>query len=193
MNKLSKYLILLGVFSILLSLSLYIKDKYQELDTGKKSKEVLNKIVNKININKEEVLTNKDDIVVNISGYDYIGVINIPTLNIQLPIMSETDYERLSISPCKYYGNINTNNLVICAHAYANQFGKISSLKEDDIVIITDVSGNNHIYKTVLIEELTPKDVTAMIESSFDLTLYTCTDGSLNRIAVRLNRVYKQV
>lgn len=194
MNKFSKYLIILGILCILLSITLYIKNKYQELDTGKKSKEILDIIETKINVSdKEEIKTNTEDLVLNISGYDYIGVISIPSLNIKLPIMRETDYDRLAISPCKYYGNINTNDLVLCAHDYVNQFGKISNLKEDDIVIITDVLGNNYVYKVVLTEELNPTDITNMIDSPFDLTLYTCSYGALKRITVRCNRIYDYV
>ncbi|MCI7242178.1 MAG: sortase [Bacilli bacterium] len=194
MNKFSKYLIILGILCILLSITLYIKNKYQELDTGKKSKEILDIIETKINVSdKEEIKSNTEDLVLNISGYDYIGVISIPSLNIKLPIMRETDYDRLAISPCKYYGNINTNDLVLCAHDYVNQFGKISNLKEDDIVIITDVLGNNYVYKVVLTEELNPTDITNMIDSPFDLTLYTCSYGALKRITVRCNRIYDYV
>lgn len=194
MNKFSKYLIILGILCILLSITLYIKNKYQELDTGKKSKEMLDIIETKINVSdKEEIKTNTEDLVLNISGYDYIGVISIPSLNIKLPIMRETDYDRLAISPCKYYGNITTNDLVLCAHDYVNQFGKISNLKEDDIVIITDVLGNNYVYKVVLTEELNPTDITNMIDSPFDLTLYTCSYGALKRITVRCNRIYDYV
>lgn len=194
MNKFSKYLIILGILCILLSITLYIKNKYQELDTGKKSKEILDIIETKINVSdKEEIKSNTEDLVLNISGYDYIGVISIPSLNIKLPIMRETDYDRLAISPCKYYGNINTNDLVLCAHDYVNQFGKISNLKEDDIVIIADVLGNNYVYKVVLTEELNPTDITNMIDSPFDLTLYTCSYGALKRITVRCNRIYDYV
>ncbi len=194
MNKFSKYLIILGILCILLSITLYIKNKYQELDTGKKSKEILDIIETKINVSdKEEIKSNTEDLVLNISGYDYIGVISIPSLNIKLPIMRETDYDRLAISPCKYYGNINTNDLVLCAHDYVNQFGKISNLKEDDIVIITDVLGNNYVYKVVLTEELNPTDITNMIDSPFDLTLYTCSYGALKRITVRCNRIYDYI
>ena len=194
MNKFSKYLIILGILCILLSITLYIKNKYQELDTGKKSKEILDIIETKINVSdKEEIKTNTEDLVLNISGYDYIGVISIPLLNIKLPIMRETDYDRLAISPCKYYGNINTNDLVLCAHDYVNQFGKISNLKENDIIIITDVLGNNYVYKVVLTEELNPTDITNMIDSPFDLTLYTCSYGALKRITVRCNRIYDYI
>ncbi len=194
MNKFSKYLIILGILCILLSITLYIKNKYQELDTGKKSKEILDIIETKINVSdKEEIKSNTEDLVLNISGYDYIGVINIPSLNIKLPIMHETDYDRLAISPCKYYGNINTNDLVLCAHDYVNQFGKISNLKENDIVIITDVLGNNYVYKVVLTEELNPTDITNMIDSPFDLTLYTCSYGALKRITIRCNRIYDYI
>ena len=77
MNKFSKYLIILGILCILLSITLYIKNKYQELDTGKKSKEILDIIETKINVSdKEEIKSNTEDLVLNISGYDYLLVEN---------------------------------------------------------------------------------------------------------------------
>ena len=44
-------------------------------------------------------------------------------------------------------------------------------------------------YGKVVVEVLSPTDVDEMINSDFDLTLYTCTKDSKNRITVRLNRV----
>lgn len=34
-----------------------------------------------------------------INGYDYIGVLEIPALNLTLPIMADWDYDRLKIAP----------------------------------------------------------------------------------------------
>lgn len=192
MNKISKYLIILGILFILFSFYLFVKSKYEEFNTNKKSTEVLNIIEN----NKESydiVLNNESLNVINIDGYDYIGMIEFPNLNIKLPIMSDTSYDKLSISPCLYYGSILTNDAVICAHDYINQFGKIDNLVQDDIVIITDVLGNTYVYKVVLTEELNPTDIEKMVNSEFDLTLYTCSYGALKRITVRLNRVYNYV
>lgn len=51
-----------------------------------------------------------------------------------------------------------------------NVFGRIKYLNTDDILILTDMNNNEYIYKV------------EMVESQFDLTLYTCTKGGLNRV-----------
>jgi len=103
--------------------------------------------------------------------------------------MSDWDYVKMKKSPCRYYGSIFTNDLVICAHSYDNLFGKIKKLNQGDLLIFKDIDKNEYIYKVEVIEILSPTDVKKMIESDFDLTLYTCTMDTLNRITVRLNRV----
>ena len=128
---------------------------------------------------------------IKINGYDYIGTIIIPSLNLRLPIMSEYDYDRLKISPCRYYGSIYTNDLIICAHSYKTHFKYIGNLNQGDKIIITDVSGINYIYAVLEIEILNPNDVSKMIDNQFDLTLYTCTNDGLKRITVRCNRIYE--
>ena len=127
--------------------------------------------------------------VVDIDGYGYIGTMNIPTLGLKLPIMSDWDNERMKISPCRYYGSIYTNDLVICSHSYDNLLGNIYKLNQGDLLVLTDMYGQDFIYEVKVVEVLGPDDVKEMIESDFDLTLYTCTKDNLNRLTVRLNRI----
>jgi len=195
MNKLGKRLIKTGILLIIISLALITHNNYEEINAGKKSKLALEEIKNNIieednNIDKTTVdnPTNKTE-TTNVNGYDYIGTITIPTLNIELPIMSEYDYDKLKISPCRYYGNIHTNDLIICAHSYKTHFKYLNKLKQKDLVIITDIKGNNYIYEVVIIEVLKPNQVSEMINNDYDLTLYTCTNDGQNRITVRCNRI----
>ena len=210
MNKkdnliLGKIFIIIGLFLIITSISMLVSNKYKELTAGKQSEITLDIIKNNLeeininkesnlnNINNEENTSNQEMKKTNINGYDYIGTINIPTLNLELPIMSEYDYNRLEISPCRYYGSIHTNDLIICAHSYKTHFKYLNKLKQSDIIIITDIDGFNYIYEVLEIEILKPTEVSEMINNEFDLTLYTCTNDGQNRITVRCNRVYNNI
>ena len=51
------------------------------------------------------------------------------------------------------------------------------------------MNSNTYYYEVALVEILKPTEVLEMIDSSFDLTLYTCTSDSRNRITVRCNRI----
>ncbi len=125
--------------------------------------------------------------VVEIDGYGYIGYISIPALELDLPVMSEWDYGRLKIAPCRYYGGTKTDNLVIAAHNYRLHFGYLGHLEVGDTVIFTDMESEISTYKVTSVEILMPTDVDKVKDTGDDLILYTCTYGGTKRVAVRCN------
>lgn len=192
MFKKSKKLIIIGVSLIVLSLCLFMNNIHEENVAGKKSNEVLKVINNIVDENVEVIYNNEINNDINtimVDGYDYIGTITIPSLNIELPVMSEYDYDRLKIAPCRYYGSIYTDDLIICAHSYKSHFKYLDKLEQNDLIIITDIYGIKYVYEVLEIELLSPNDVKKMIDNEFDLTLYTCTNDGLSRITVRANRI----
>lgn len=197
MNKIGKIFIFIGITLLSISLLIYIKNNQEEYLAAKKSKEVLDIIKQELKeqeetnslFNDPETITMK---TTNINGYDYIGTLSIPRINLELPVISDYDYQKLKTSPCRYYGNIYTNDLIICGHSYKNHFKYLSNLNKEDIIIFTDINGVNYIYEVKEIEILNPKDVSKMINTEFDLTLYTCTNDGLNRITIRCNKILGQ-
>lgn len=124
-----------------------------------------------------------------IRGYDYIGVLAIPALNVELPVMSTWDYTRLRIAPCRYTGSVYQDNMTICAHNYASHFGGLKNLRQGDSVTFTDVEGNVFSYAVASLETLAPSAVEEMTEGDWDLTLFTCTIGGATRVTVRCDRI----
>jgi len=195
MNNTSKIFIIIGVILVSISLTMIIHNKCEEIEAGKNSKEVLNLIKTEVEENNSNVqdLNEHQEVkemkTTKINGYDYIGTITIPILNLELPVMSEYDYTRLKKAPCRYYGNVYTNDLIICAHSYQTHFKYLDKLKQKDLVIFKDIDGNIYFYEVLEIEILKPTEVEEMINNEFDLTLYTCTSDGKNRITVRCNRI----
>lgn len=189
MCRVSKYLVVMGISLITISFSLLLRNRLNEEETIRKTNEVLNVIEN-TEIDEDLVVSDESEMrVVTIDGNDYIGTLEMPSLGLKLPIMSETSYEKLSVSPGRYYGSIYTNDLVICAHDYYDHFGKIDRLRTNDIIIFEDMNNRKYVYEVKMIEVLNSTDVLEMIESEFDLTLYTCTYDGLKRVTVRCNLV----
>lgn len=131
----------------------------------------------------------KEMTVKDIDGYGYIGYLSIPVLNLELPVMSEWDYDRLKIAPCRQYGSIKTDNLVIAAHNYASHFGKLSQLRAGDLLTFTDMDTDTILYSVEAVDVLDPTAVSTVRDSNFDLVLYTCTYGGENRVVVFCDRV----
>ena len=121
--------------------------------------------------------------------YESIGILSIPVLELELPVLTDWTYEKLKKAPCHYYGSYYGTDFVIAAHNYASHFGRLSQLQTGDLVLFTDVTGQIHYYEVVLLETLIPTATEEMITSGFDLSLYTCTPGGSNRVTVRCRAV----
>lgn len=123
-----------------------------------------------------------------IDGYNYIGYLSIPSLDLELPVMSEWDYRRLRIAPCRYAGSTKTDNLVIMAHNYARHFGNLTQLTEGELVFFTDMDGVASCYEVAEVVTMKPTEAEEMTAGEYALTLFTCTYGGRSRVAVRCDR-----
>ena len=126
---------------------------------------------------------------VEVDRYDCIGILSVPGLHLELPVLTDWSYAKLKKAPCHYYGTYYEKDFVIAAHNYKSHFGRLAELQAGDMVTFTDANGIAHYYEVVLLETL-PKNATEeMIASGFGLSLYTCTPGGANRVTVRCNAV----
>lgn len=124
----------------------------------------------------------------NIDGQNYIGILEIPDCNLELPVISDWSYPRLKIAPCRYDGSAYTDDLIVAAHNYQSHFGDLNVLQEGEEVILTDMDGNVFRYKVIEREILLPADVKEMQAGNWDLTLFTCTFGGSYRVTVRCEK-----
>lgn len=135
-----------------------------------------------------------------VDGFQYIGILEIPSLGIRLPVMDTWDYDRLRISPCLYSGSYYTDDMVICGHNYQRHFSPIKGVDIDaDVYFITADKVIYH-YTVSNRETVQPTSVEQMIRNmnngdpedgdmeDWDLTLFTCNTGGQTRCAVRCIR-----
>ena len=127
--------------------------------------------------------------VVHLNGYDYVGYVEIPALELKLPVMATWDYDLLQVDPCRQFGSSRTDDLVIAAHNYVTHFGYLKKLVPGDTVTFTDMDGIVNTYAVEKTETLDPTSVDAVKNSGCDLVLYTCTIGGKTRVCVFCNRV----
>ena len=120
-----------------------------------------------------------------VDGQKYIGVLRIPALSLELPVISEWSYPSLQIAPCRYAGSAYLNNMVIAAHNYYSHFGYLKNLSQGDEVTFTDMDGNVFRYEVAELETLSPFAIEEMTGGDWALTLFTCTVGGQSRVTVR--------
>lgn len=186
--------ILMGLLLIVAALSLTLHNVDENKQAEIVSKKVVEKIIEELPENPTENFQNvlypeREVPAKEIDGYRYIGLLEIPALNITLPVMEEWDYYRLNIAPCCYIGSVYQDNMVIAAHNYLSHFGLLSYLGIGDEVKFTDIEGNVYEYEVAWVENLQPYGFEAMIgekeNDKWDLTLFTCTISGTSRYTVR--------
>lgn len=182
-NKIGIICIVTGTALILAALSLFLWNRNEDARAGDAVEKILPLVVEEIQKTDETYTGEMTE--VEIDGYAYIGYLSIPALDLELPVMSEWDYTRLKIAPCRYAGSTKTDDLVIAAHNYTRHFGPIKNLSPGDTVYFTDMNGEVWTYKVVEIDTLSPADSEEMTDSGYDLTLFTCTYGGEKRVTVR--------
>ena len=185
-NKTGVALMLLGIVLIASALLLFCNNRAEDENAGQEAAIMLQEVQEIIPENSVESakLT-----VVEVSGYEYIGYISIPKLELELPVMAEWDYDRLKLAPCRHFGSPENDDLVIAAHNYKNHFGRLGKLKADDIVIFSDMEGGCNTYVVRSVTRVEPTDVEAVQDNEYDLVLYTCAFSGEKRIVVLCKRL----
>lgn len=187
----------LGAVLVLAALSLFLWNQRENNEAGTSAEKILPQVMEQIEMpgtgQEPEEPSHPDPYdptmtEVEIDGYAYVGYLSIPALELELPVMSEWDYTRLKIAPCRYAGSTKTDDLVICAHNYTRHFGPIRNLAAGDTVTFTDMDGVVWQYEVAAVDILAPTDVEDMTAGDYDLTLFTCTYGGASRVTVRCER-----
>lgn len=127
----------------------------------------------------------RDMPVVQLDGVGYIGMLHIPAISLELPVIEDWDTARLKLAPCRYVGSVYQDGFVIAGHNYKRHFGALKELCEGDSVTFTDMDGNVFSYVVSQVEILAPTAIDEMIEGDWPLTLFTCTLGGRSRVTVR--------
>ena len=198
--------IVFGLLCLMTAIGFVVYNRW-EADHGQKASQILLESVQE-NIHEKQPETEspgnetEDTIAVDIQestlhqmqtvpagNYDSIGILSIPVLELELPVLTEWSYEKLRNAPCHYYGSYYEPDFVIAAHNFPAHFGRLSQLQPGDLVLFTNVEGTVYCYEVVLLETLLPTATEEMITSGFDLSLYTCTPGGSNRVTVRCRTV----
>jgi sortase A len=121
---------------------------------------------------------------VNIDGVDYIGRLDIPELDLSLPVASVWSEDELKIAPCRYSGT-GESDLIIGANAYDGHFGRLKELSIGSTVTLTRMDGKTVTYRVSGIDKLSDKDTSKLVTGDWDMTLFTGSSGKDDGIALR--------
>ena len=207
------------IFVICLILIYYIVQEFQKHKSEQVSKSILSDITNTIKEDNTTKKVLNDVLIVELeSGYDepkmienenhdtnevtsYItdsglsytidAILDIPSLEISYPVISETSDELLKISVNKYWGRTpnSVGNYCIVGHNYGNgnMFGKLYKMQVGDTINLTGMNNKKTVtYEVYDIYITEPEDVSCTSQltgGKREVTLITCSNyGTQRRI-----------
>lgn len=126
-----------------------------------------------------------------IDGQEYLGIVDIPSVELSLPVFKDWDYGLLKLGPCRYKGSYLDNDMILMSHYYEDQFEKIKKANIGDLVYFVTADKEIYTYKIDYYETLKSFDGLILEEKTdWDLTLFTCNTYGFTRYVVRCSRVY---
>jgi len=120
-----------------------------------------------------------------------IGIIKIPKINLEYPVIDETTEALMKIAPTKYAGGLpnEVGNFCIIGHNYydGTQFSNLKKLEKGDLVYLSDVFGDELEYKIYDKYEVNETDFTCIEQNTenIEVTLITCTSDKTKRLVLK--------
>ena len=186
-NKLLFYKVFL--FVLLISLIITVILIVKKYGTQEKYEEKNEEIVEVFSRTEEKIDQNGISLI-EFEGFKVIGLIKIPAIDLEYPILEQTTDEAMKVSISKYWGgDINSyGNVSLAGHnnkITLTMFGKNKNLKNGDSIFLTDLTGTTIEYKIYDTFITDPDDVSILRttdKSVREVTLITCTNGRANRL-----------
>lgn len=198
--KIYKAIFYMLLIAILVVLGMIIYKYGSSQINERESQEVVQAFSNIDFSNIEE--KSENEIQLEFKGYKVIGIVKIPKIDIEYPILEignidpESAKAPMKISIIKYWGeNVNDyGNLSIAGHNNKNgtMFGKTKKLQIGDIVELTDLKGETIQYSIYDIFVTDPNDVSILLpkeEKVREVTLITCTNGNKQRYILKAKEI----
>ena len=178
-------LMVLGCILLVAAFSLFAYNQYEDKKAEEAAAAALEEMTDYLNGLEQTTHDPYKLTLKTFAGYEYVGMLDIPSANLRLPVLAETDDFRLCLSSCRYSGSPKTDNMVIAGHNFDSHFGRVANLSPGEEVIFIDMDGVKYEYEVASLEVLAPTEVSPMVNSAYPLTLFTCTYDIQNRVAVR--------
>ena len=156
-----------------------------------------NTVYNVINGTDIPIKADKDRLTY--GGYNMMGYIEIPDINVKYPVLEKVTKRSLEIAVAIFTGpGLNEKgNTVIVGHNYRNGvfFSELHELEIDDIIYITDRNKTKMKYKVYNVYSTTSDDsrhYNRDTDGKREITLETCSDTGQTRVVVLAREVAEE-
>lgn len=169
-----------------------------DIESGKRAKDITEKIKAEIVANSDGEVINdvpsdenaaesEDAAVLDLGGVEWIGLLEIPSLGVELPVSRDCNYKYMKSGLCRYSGNAAEGDMIVCGHNYRSFLQNLSDISEGDEVYFTDCSGRVYEYKVTQMQLIggDRRDKLYEDQDDWQLTVFTCNYSGYSRYVVR--------
>lgn len=197
-SKRSKALTAAGSLMIAAAAALALFNHMTDIGSRKRAQDISDRIKTEIVSNSRDSIIyqippadESDDLTnepsLNLDGIEWLGLLEIPSLGIELPVSCECSYDYMKSGLCRYDGTVLGGDMIVCGHNYKSFLENLSDIQEGDAVYFTDCSGRTYEYAVSEVNLIGGWERDKLFDDSDDwqLTLFTCNYSGYSRYVVR--------
>ena len=186
-----KMLLILLIISAIVLGGIIFNKQHEDFVYDSENKELVNLFHEQEKENSKNDKENKQ-VDLKYKGYNVIGLIEIPVIDLEYPILEKTTKLTMATSISRFSGGeINEyGNVSLAGHNNysGTMFGKNKKLKLNDKILLTDLTGRTIKYEIYDIFVTDPND-TKILETNDktkrEVTLITCKNGRSERLIIK--------
>lgn len=169
----------LGATALLTAVVLAAVGSWSDYSLGRKTRAVLDAMPEPaVRLDDRLVDPAADMPTVEIDGAEYLGVLRIDALGLELPVSSMWDRAELGVAPCRYSGTAYDGGLVVVGSDADTQLGPLSELAGGEEVVLSDMLGNDFAYVVDGVEPLQPMELDRAVGDEEAGGFVLCVIGS---------------
>ena len=191
-----KTLFIILIIAAIVIFSIIIKKQYDHREYHKENDNIATEFHEAEEKIKDSQEGENNPIQLKMYGYNVIGLIKIPAIDLEYPIIERTTKESMRLSISRFYGgDINEpGNVSLAGHNNysGTMFGKNNKLKLGDKVFLTDLTSRTIEYEIYDIFVTDPNDTSILETKEKDIgevTLITCKNGRSERLIIKAREI----
>ena len=188
MRKTSRFFLIAGCLLILGSLGLLATSRIRAEWARTYSAEVVScieSIIPERTAGDMDAYLSMEMPVLQIDGQDFVGIVEIPSFGLALPIYSSWDAGKVTSFPCRFWGTVYDGSLVVGGADQAGQFDCFDRIQDGSTVTVTDMTGGESVSTVARVDRSKSAQADVLMDYSMDLTLFVRDAYNLNYILVR--------
>lgn len=128
--------------------------------------------------------------VLQISGEDYVCLLEVPAFGICLPVQNQWENPNLATGPCRYWGSIYDGTLILGGSNQDNALSFCTRLDIGDEILLTDMQGTQFRCTVEKIQRSSSAEFETLSSEEYPLTLFLRESFDERYILIRCGWAY---